>query len=190
MVDEISFRVASKSTVDKFYTVTVGGEIAQFRCNCRGFEAGYCSHGDAVLFSKETNMVPDSDIAAAQMAIALVDGKIAHPPNWSASWKKDMRWRGITRAGNRRVASRRTSGNPLVCFTGKLPVSRQQMIDSAKDAKWDVTDEPSPFTDVLVAADPNGQSAKLKKARQCGTVIVTCEEWPIIMITGELPSKV
>jgi NAD-dependent DNA ligase len=81
----------------------------------------------------------------------------------------------------------RRSGRPLVCFTGTLRgKTRKQWLDEAVANGWDTTDEPSRFTDVLVAADPEGKSAKLKAARTFSTAIVSAEEWQEVMFDGVL----
>ena len=119
-------------------------------------------------------------------------GQLFVPDTWKGSWRRNMRWRGLTSRGPvyKRPARRRDSSIPLVCFTGTMfGRNRDQMIAEAREYGWETTNSPSPYTDVLVAADTRGASAKLVKARSCNTPIITPEEWEELMIDGALPDR-
>ncbi|MGV3511879.1 MAG: BRCT domain-containing protein [Novosphingobium sp.] len=182
----ITFRVDSSSEEELLYSVSVDSD-GRASCDCEGFGRGrFCRHIDAVLVSGEWAMVPENYRAAAAKAMELARGKITSPTNWKATWRKDWAWRGLS--ATREPINPRRSGKPLVCFTGTLPgKKRADWLAEAKNAGWDTTDEPSPFTDVLVAKDPNAASAKLKKARDNRTVIVSADEWADVMLDGVLP---
>ncbi len=182
----ISFRVDSSSEEHALYTVTVD-DAGRASCDCEGFGRGrFCRHIDAVLVCREWAMVPEADRPRAEKAMGLAKGKITPPKSWKATWRNDWAWRGLS--VNRAPVNPRRSGKPLVCFTGTLPgKKRADWIKEAKRAGWDTTNEPSPFTDVLVAKDPDADSAKLKKARDNRTVIVSAEEWAEVMLDGVLP---
>ncbi|WP_336979875.1 BRCT domain-containing protein [Altererythrobacter fulvus] len=189
MAESISFRVKSWSEPGQLHVVTVGDECS---CDCTGFALHkFCRHLDAVLVHGERFMVPEEDRPAAEAAMKLAGGSLSAPEGWQASWRRDYAWRGLHRS--RPSINPRTSGKPLVCFTGRLldqNGQHRQRDDWEAEAQangWDTTDDPSPFTDVLVAADPMGSSSKIKKARASNTVIVSAGEWSEIMTDGVLP---
>ena len=180
-------RVHSQTEIDLFYSITVSDDGSKILCEC-GSQSGMCSHIDAVLIANERAMVHLADHAIADAARELTLGKIRVPANWRGAWRRKLIWRGLSGA-SKRQRNPRESGKPLVCFTGKLPPKeRADWISDAVANGWDTTDSPSRFTDVLVAADPTGNSAKLKAARQHRTPIVTTEEWSAVMVDGVLPS--
>lgn len=180
----MQIRVVSQSIPDYYHLVTVSDDGAKVSCSCPAL-GGFCSHIDAVLVANERAMVHPDDLAIADEARALTLGKIAVPSSWKGSWRGEFGWRGLKRqAAN---YNPRRSGRPLVCFTGTLRgKTRKQWLDEAVANGWDTTDEPSRFTDVLVAADPEGKSAKLKAARTFSTAIVNAEEWQEVMLDGVL----
>lgn len=180
-----TIRVQSK-TEDRWRNLTVSEDGQRVACNCGGFAAGFCSHIDAVLVANERAMVKPEDRPLADQAYHAAKGKIAVPPTWKGVWRRALWWRGLKRSAL--GFNPRNSGKPLVCFTGALPgKSRKDWLAEARANGWDTTDEPSRFTDALVAADPLGNSAKMKMARQHNTPIVSPEEWVGVMLDGELP---
>ena len=191
MADEITFRVVSWSEPGRLHTVTVGASV---HCDCTGFGiSNFCRHIDATLVSGERFMVHEDDRALADQAMKAMAGKMTVPDGWQATWRRDYRWRGLHR--KRPSINPRTSGKPLVAFTGRLlgPDGKKILKDvweaEAKANGWDVADSASPFTDVLVAGDPMGGSAKLRTARANFTVIVSADEWPELMRDGVLPEE-
>lgn len=186
----IKIRVKSKSNPDIYHIISVDELDDSIGCDCSGFligDAKICRHIDAVLIANERAMVHPDDYSAADRAWSSVVGKISVPASWRATWRQDLRWRGLA-GGPKAVANPRNSGRPLVCFTGTLPgKTRAEWIAEATAHGWDATDGPSRFTDVLVAADPHGTSSKLKKAREFQTPIVTADEWAVVMTDGVLP---
>jgi hypothetical protein len=147
-----------------------------------------CSHIDAVLFSGERAMVHPEDIGMADIATPLAQKYLALPSQWRGSWRKNLRWRGLS--GSRPFRTHRSldKAKPLVCFTGTLPVPRTAAADAAKAAGWEVMGSASKVTTVLVTENPMGTSRKLVAARAAGTPIVSYEEWQELMLDGELPS--
>lgn len=186
----LEIRVKASHDPEHFLHITVSDDGKKVGCDCEGFTiwvGGMCRHVDAVLIANERAMVHPDDLEIADRAWKLVAGKISVPENWKASWRRDLRWRGLS-GGPKRVANPRNTGKPLVCFTGTLPgKTRAEWIAEAAAHGWDTTDGPSRFTDVLVAADPHGTSSKLKKAREFRTPIVTAEEWEAVIADGVLP---
>jgi len=177
-------RVHSKSALGMYHTISVSSDGLSVACSCPATDP-FCSHIDAVLIANERAMVHSADVEAADAARAATVGKIAVPEGWKATWRRELGWRGLQRRAPN--YNPRQSGKPLVCFTGTLPgKTRKQWIAEAKENGWETTDEPSRFTDVLVAADPEGSSAKLRAARSCSTAIVSAEEWQIVMVDGVL----
>lgn len=180
-----TIRVKAKTSPD-WRVISVADDGHQVTCDCAGFRAGFCSHIDAVLVANERGMVHPDDHEAADHAHAKAGGLIEVPANWQGAWRRELWWRGIKRRPS--ISNPRDSGRPLVCFTGALPgKSRREWIAEAKAAGWDTTDEPSRFTDVLVTADPQKLSAKLKLARVYNTPVVSPEDWSIVMLDGALP---
>jgi hypothetical protein len=170
---------------------THGGELRQLNisddgvtvvCDCFGFTDGFCSHIDAVLLAGEREMVVEDDHELADQAMMILIGRIVAPDGWKASWRSNLRWRGLSKSGARRQRSR-DNGK---CFTGGK--NRTEWMTSAQQGGWETIDSPSRFTDVLVAADPTGVSRKLVYARQHGTPIVSYDEWRVLMTDGVLPS--
>lgn len=191
MADEVTFRVLSWSEPGRLHTVTAGASV---HCDCTGFGiSNFCRHIDATLVGGERFMVHEEDRALADQAMKAVAGKLAAPDGWQATWRRDYRWRGLHR--KRPSINPRTSGKPLVAFTGTLrgpdgkKILKEVWEAEAKANGWDVADNPSPFTDVLVAEDPLGSSAKLRTARANFTVIVSADEWPELMREGVLPEE-
>jgi len=184
----ITIRVAAKTAVGEYRAITVADDGSDFDCDCNGFGMRFCAHIDAVLVAQERAMVHLDDWSSADRAVELVGSRIVIPEEWKGAWRKNLRWRGLSSRG---ASSRRIRDNskPLVCFTGTLDRSRSALITEAKSMGWETINSPSPYTDVLVAADPLGTSAKLKAARQNGTAIVTCEEWSILMADGVLEAE-
>ena len=178
-------RVRAKTYGEGHRELRVSDDGLTIVCDCGGFLSGFCSHIDAVLLAGEREMVLEDDHAVADQAMALVSGRLAAPDDWKASWRGNMRWRGLSRSGALRQRVRH-SGKPLVCFTGGK--DRAGWTSEAQASGWDTIDNPSRFVDVLVAADATGGSRKLAAARQNGTAIVSYEEWRVLMTDGVLPS--
>ena len=179
----ISFRCAAKTDDDEFRIVSVIWPGPQISCDCDGFNHHYCSHIDATLVAGERAMVPRADWPAADEAMIDVSGFVMVPPDWRASWRKNMAWRGLVL----RSKPRRTglTGKPLVCFTGAMPRPRKLLCKEAVAAGWETVDAPHSKIDVLVATDPTGSSAKLKFAREHGIPILVFDEWTSLTIDGE-----
>ena len=189
MAAEFAFRVVSWSEPGRLHKVTAGVSV---HCDCTGFGiSNFCRHIDATLVSGERFMVHEDDRAVADQAMKAMAGKLVPPEGWQATWRRDYRWRGLHR--KRPSINPRTSGKPLVAFTGTLRgpdgIIRLKKFwkAEAKANGWDVADSPSPFTDVLVAEDPMSGSAKLRTALANFTVIVSADEWPELMRDGVLP---
>ena len=64
----------------------------------------------------------------------------------------------------------------VFCFTGTGPQPRSELTQKAIDAGHQVTDNANQCT-VLVAADPDGSSSKLRKARAKGIRVVSYDEF-------------
>ena len=64
----------------------------------------------------------------------------------------------------------------IYCFTGSGPIPRNELIEHTYNLGHKVTDNANQCT-VLVAADPTGNSSKLKKARATGKKIISYDEF-------------
>lgn len=183
----MQIRVQAKTEPDNYRHITVSPDGTQILCDCGGFDGSICAHVDAVLIAQERAMVHPDDLKIAEKAIRAVDGRIKAPSDWKGAWRRNMRWRGLCRSGPiaRRV---RDATKSLVCFTGKLHKERAELIREAENNGWETIDTPSPSMDLLVAANPQGTSAKLVKARKNGTPIITGEEWAMLLEDGVIPS--
>lgn len=182
----ISIRVSAKTVVNEYRTIVVADDGSSTACDCGGFGGAICSHIDAVLVAQERAMVHEDDWAQADQAVAVVAGRIVVPEDWRASWRKNLRWRGLSRQGViRRV---RDESKPRVCFTGPMDRPRAELREEAERCGWEVMGNVGPSTDVLVAADPTDGSRKLQSARKNATPIVTPEEWTVLMIDGVFPA--
>ncbi|HZU65438.1 MAG TPA: hypothetical protein VFF98_17250 [Novosphingobium sp.] len=210
MGKEIAVRVVAQRDPDHFHTITVDVETAWVSCSCgvnyppvfRVFDGKLllcdrlmCSHIDAVLVAGERAMVHPEDLEAANVASALVEGKIVMPGGWRGSWRRNMRWRGLSKGGlarpgpagaktDRRV---KKGAGPMVCFTGASSVPRSELIEQAVQAGWEAIDRPSKHIDVLVTADPLLITKKVQVARESGVPIVSYDEWASVMEDGLLP---
>jgi hypothetical protein len=182
----VTIRVSAKTAADEYRIITVADDGSTFGCDCGGFSGLICSHIDAVLVAQERAMVHPDDWLAADSAVVLIGASIVLPDDWKGAWRKNLRWRGLSSRGS--VRRRRDSSKPVVCFTGTLDRPRSALLAEAVERGWETIDSASPNIDVLVAADPLGNSGKLKAARRNGTPIVTREEWSILMTDGVLPS--
>lgn len=189
----ISYRVHAIKVGFPDRTITIADDGSEVSCDCDGFNdtfrysaVKFCSHIDATLIANERAMVPPEDWETVERALRQIRIKLAPPSEWKASWRKNLKWRGLSRQGA--VVNPRDTSKPLVCFTGTLPgKTRKEWIEEARELGWETTNEPSRFTDVLVAGDPSAASAKLKVARKFSTAIVTSEEWLSLMNDGVLP---
>jgi hypothetical protein len=178
----------AKSAADEYRLVTVSLDGLTVLCDCGGFDGVICSHIDAVLIAGERVMVPPEDHGTADAAFALVSQRIEPPPSWRGSWRQNLRWRGLSVRGPR--PRRVRSGRPVVCFTGAMDRPRKELLAEAVAAGWDTADSPTSAITVLVAAAVHGKSGKLVYARKNGIPIVALEEWPSVMLDGELPLSV
>ncbi|MDP3689562.1 hypothetical protein [Bradyrhizobium sp.] len=183
---QISFRCTAKTDPDEFRTISVAWPNFELSCDCDGFNGVICSHIDATLVAGERAMVPEEDWDLADQAMVSVQDLILVPPDWRGAWRQDLVWRGFTsvRRGPRRIVGE--DGKPVVCFTGAMPRPRKSLIAEAEAAGWDAVDNPHSKLDVLVAADPNGKSAKLAFARKNGIPVLTFSEWGSLTIDGEI----
>lgn len=69
------------------------------------------------------------------------------------------------------------SSNPTVCFTGACPgYTRSQLTDMAK-SKYTVVNSVTKDLQILVCADPNSGSSKLKAAQKNGTKVISYDEF-------------
>lgn len=183
-------RVHAKTKGDEYRQLTIAPDGTAVRCDCRGFQNGFCAHIDAVLVAGERAMVADEDHAIADAAMILVTKVIVTPENWKASWRDNRSWRGLTRTGARR-AKIRAAGKPIVCFTGgkNAGQNRAAWMANAHANGWETINSASRSTDVLVADDVCGSSGKLKAARQNGTMVVSYDDWRDLMMDGVLPES-
>lgn len=181
----ITIRVSAKTSAGEFRTIRIADDGSNFECDCKGYSVQFCAHIDAVLVAQERAMVHLDDWAAADRAVALLATRVVIPDDWKGSWRKNLKWRGLSSRGasTRRV---RSNNKPLVCFTGNPGRPRAELKAEAELGGWETIDSPSPYTDVLVAADPLGTTGKLKAARKNGTPIVTLDEWTTLMTDGVL----
>jgi hypothetical protein len=157
-------------------------------CDCNGYDGKFCSHIDATLVAGERAMVPDADHSIADQAMMAVAGKIRVPADWKGSWRKMMQWRGLS-AGRPRSSRTGATGLPIVCFTEAMPKSRATLLEESRNRGWEPVNTVHSLIDVLVAADPAGNSAKLTYARQKGIPILTYNEWISLSLDGELTAK-
>lgn len=182
--ENYTIRVKTRSEADEPRTVTVSKRGCHVHCSCPGFTdeetGGFCSHIDAVLLNGERAMVYPDDHTNADLAAKAAFGMITTPPNWKGSWRRNLRWRGLTYCGLNAHRAR-DPGLPIVCFTGKLYAERKSLLAEARENGWETIDSPSAKTHVLVAEDPTAASAKLKKARAYGTPILSGGEWQSLL---------
>lgn len=64
-----------------------------------------------------------------------------------------------------------------VCFTGKMPKTRNEMVDIARSKGYETTDVVKKDLDLLVVADKNITTDKIAKAKQYNIPIKTFEEF-------------
>ena len=76
------------------------------------------------------------------------------------------------------------AGLPGICFTGKMPEKRSFYEKLARDNGYTPADSVTAKLALLVAADVNENSSKLKNARKFGVKIVSLDEF-MLMISGE-----
>jgi len=133
-------------------------------------------------------MVPREDWPLADKAMKEVHDLIAIPRDWKGAWRKNLAWRGLSvRRGPRRIVGE--DGKRVVCFTGSMPRPRKSLIVEAEAAGWDAVDNPHSKIDVLVGADPNGESTKLSFARKNGIPILAFDEWTSLTPDGEIAAQ-
>lgn len=135
-------------------------------------------------------MVIEDDHAVADQAMTLIAVSIETPATWKASWRQNLRWRGLSREGAAPQPRRQVLDNKsIVCFTGGKTSGKNRAgwLAEAVANGWETIDSASPSTDVMVADDVFGTSGKLKAARKNGTVVVSYDEWHMVMSDGVLP---
>lgn len=192
----IRYRVYASKEGFPCRTISVAEDGSEVSCDCDSFKntfrystVKFCSHIDATLLANERAMVPKEDWATIDIALKVIAGRLQPPVDWKSSWRRNFRWRGLTRAV-RRATNPRVSNKPMVCFTGTVPgKTRAELIAEAESVGWQTTNAPSQFTDVLVAINPLGLSAKLRVARNNSTAIVSPDEWADLMLDGALPDR-
>lgn len=175
-MDGLRVRVVAKTGKDQIRTIQAPADGSSVHCDCEGFDGAFCSHIDAVLCAGERAMVLKEDHEAADILGDLVRGGIQPPPGWKASWRRNMRWRGLSTRKQRDLLK------PIVCFTGKLMRARSDLLREAEERGWETINSPSSKTTVLVAEDPMGKSAKLRAARDNGTPILTSDDWESLLL--------
>lgn len=80
------------------------------------------------------------------------------------------------------------AGMPRVCFSGTFRRDRQYMHVQANEMGWLIVGWPREKPDVVVVgSDTDGVTAKEKAARKYGIAVITEEQWPSVMLTGEIP---
>lgn len=183
----MKIEVRSKSDPEEYRTISISSDGSKVSCDCDGFNGTICSHIDAVLIAQETAMINPEHRNTAAKAIKAISGRLTLPEDWKASWRKNMRWRGLSSRGPI-FRRNRDENKPIVCFTGTLHRQRAELIEEAMRLGWETIDSPSPNTALLVAADPTGTSKKIKAARANGTPIITGEEWVSLLEDGVIPS--
>ena len=65
----------------------------------------------------------------------------------------------------------------IVCLTGKAPLPRKVLASALEQAGWTVAGAVTADTLKVVCEDANGQSTKLKKAREAGIEVVSYEDF-------------
>jgi DNA ligase (NAD+) len=64
-----------------------------------------------------------------------------------------------------------------ICFTGKMPEKRSYYEDIAESRGFKAVNKVNKDLDLLVAADPDGSSSKIKKAKNSKIKVISLEEW-------------
>lgn len=70
-------------------------------------------------------------------------------------------------------AAKASASKGVVCFTGKSEFPRKEMQKKAQELGWEVADSMTSEVTLLVCADPNSGSSKLKKAAAKGVRIMS-----------------
>lgn len=93
-------------------------------------------------------------------------------------WMEENYERFITYVNMFRILeyTKQASTDKIVCFTGTGPKPRKELLALAMNNGYQVTENANQCT-VLVAADPNGSSSKLQKARAKGIKVIGYEEF-------------
>lgn len=76
---------------------------------------------------------------------------------------------------------------PRVCFSGTFRRDQGYMRAQAEEAGWIIVGWPREKPDVLViGAFTDGVTGKEKGAKNYGVPIITEDQWPHVMFTGEI----
>ena len=192
---EIRYRCKAK-TGNAFRTITVDTKRLIASCDCQGFSdsaRSFCSHIDATLIAGERHMIPEDDHNLANQAMSILIGQLSPPENWKSSWRANNVWRGLSlprKPRPRQVKNMKDQFGsnyyslPKVCFTGKGPISRKLLIQAARESGWQAVDSFQSGIKVLVAEDPTKNTAKLNKAREFSTPILSYDEWETLNLDG------
>ncbi|MDH6235137.1 hypothetical protein M2281_005759 [Mesorhizobium soli] len=180
----IKFRCVSQRFADVYYEISAGSKSCS--CQCDGYFEGWCSHIDATIVCGERAMVHPDDLDLAARASARLRGKLKAPDDWKASWRRNMRWRGL--ATRKFVPSTvGLSGRPVVCFTGAMDRPRKEFLAEAEKSGWEPVNRVHSKITVMVSSDPHSATAKMDFARWRGIPILSPEEWEEARDFGVLP---
>ena len=75
------------------------------------------------------------------------------------------------------TAPAETSSSKTICFTGKMSKPRKELEALAREAGYEPVGSVTSTLTVLVCADPNSGSSKMKRAREAGTKTISEEEF-------------
>lgn len=176
-----------------FVNVSVNVDTGIPSCECGGSPTEPCDHLDATLLSGELAMVHPDDIEIAEKAVLSTRCSLFGAPVWKRDWLRDHRWRGLPlpeKSGGLANLRWQHGGDyearPKVCFTGHGEKPRDAYLRDARERGWRAVDSFQPDIKVMVAADPAGDSSKLKQARKAGVPVVSYAEWERLSVEGEM----
>jgi NAD-dependent DNA ligase len=179
-------------TEDTFRIIEVDVDNSVATCSCNQQTLGsFCAHIDAVLIAGERYMVPASDHKNADRAMKLMTGYLIAPPDWKGSWRSRMIWRGLSKP---RTYVDHTAAHgddyhdrPTICFTGKGPMSRSDILEHARQSGWKAVDSLIQDLKVLVAEDPTLTTSKLQGARRKGIPVISYDEY--LLLNADSPKR-
>lgn len=175
------------------HAIMFDSKTKQVACDCPYFQhTGFCSHIDATLIAGERAMIEEEeDRQIADEIMKKMKGRIKTPPDWKASWREDLEWRGLraTEVSVKTVWYRNGKAVPSVCFTGSDPKNpkkpRSAYLEEAEAKGFHACRKFNKSIDIVVAPSPLINTNKANGAAELNIPVLSYDDWAVLTSDGE-----